>query len=225
MSKSVAVSAKTVAPGPSLIALLVALSVSAAVLAPAPALAKKGDKGAAGGNSGGNAPATLPVCTLADLSIGASACSGFFQGNLLSNNASDLSAQASGLAAIGLADWSGALVEPQINLDDNPLVNFQTSLNGATWIGIHYGAGAKSPSPHTPGGVTAFYRFDAGVNLDSFTVPYGSASAARLYSTGPLLPTNTQGVTAVPEPAAWALMILGFGAAGAVLRRRRAAFA
>jgi choice-of-anchor C domain-containing protein len=33
------------------------------------------------------------------------------------------------------------------------------------------------------------------------------------------------GVTGVPEPAAWALMILGFGAAGATLRRRRAAVA
>jgi opacity protein-like surface antigen len=30
---------------------------------------------------------------------------------------------------------------------------------------------------------------------------------------------------AVPEPNAWALMILGFGAAGSILRRRRAAFA
>ena len=30
---------------------------------------------------------------------------------------------------------------------------------------------------------------------------------------------------AVPEPDAWALMILGFGAAGSILRRRRGAFA
>jgi hypothetical protein len=28
-------------------------------------------------------------------------------------------------------------------------------------------------------------------------------------------------VTGVPEPASWALMILGFGAGGAMLRRRR----
>jgi hypothetical protein len=30
-------------------------------------------------------------------------------------------------------------------------------------------------------------------------------------------------LTAVPEPAGWAMMILGFGSAGAMLRRRRAA--
>jgi hypothetical protein len=30
---------------------------------------------------------------------------------------------------------------------------------------------------------------------------------------------------AVPEPGTWAMMILGFGIAGASLRRRRAAFA
>ena len=34
--------------------------------------------------------------------------------------------------------------------------------------------------------------------------------------------TGTPDPSAVPEPAAWALMILGFGAAGTMLRRRRA---
>jgi len=29
-------------------------------------------------------------------------------------------------------------------------------------------------------------------------------------------------VTAVPEPASWAMMMIGFGATGAMLRRRRA---
>ena len=32
-------------------------------------------------------------------------------------------------------------------------------------------------------------------------------------------------VGGVPEPSSWALMILGFGAAGAILRRRRSALA
>ena len=33
------------------------------------------------------------------------------------------------------------------------------------------------------------------------------------------------GVGSVPEPATWGLMIMGFGGLGAMLRRRRAAFA
>ena len=52
----------------------------------------------------------------------------------------------------------------------------------------------------------------------------------RSYSTdgvGPLLDNVSLDVTGggVPEPASWALMILGFGGAGAVLRRRRTAVA
>lgn len=41
---------------------------------------------------------------------------------------------------------------------------------------------------------------------------------------GPLAP-NSDASFAVPEPGTWALMILGFGTIGAVLRRRRAAAA
>ncbi|MGZ3375793.1 MAG: PEPxxWA-CTERM sorting domain-containing protein, partial [Phenylobacterium sp.] len=32
---------------------------------------------------------------------------------------------------------------------------------------------------------------------------------------------NLAGTLAVPEPASWALMIMGFGAAGAMLRSKR----
>jgi hypothetical protein len=45
-------------------------------------------------------------------------------------------------------------------------------------------------------------------------------------------PSNQQGnilddvsLAAVPEPATWAMMILGFGAAGSILRRRKVALA
>jgi hypothetical protein len=34
-------------------------------------------------------------------------------------------------------------------------------------------------------------------------------------------PGDNNGVDAVPEPAQWALMVVGFGGAGALLRRRR----
>ena len=65
------------------------------------------------------------------------------------------------------------------------------------------------------GGVTAFYRFDAGVNMDTFGINPGSISGVSLYSTGPL--------GMVPEPAAWAMMILGFGLIGGAMRRRQTA--
>jgi hypothetical protein len=54
-------------------------------------------------------------------------------------------------------------------------------------------------------GLKAFlYYADAGVQIDNLAL---------------------EGVAAVPEPGAWALMILGFGGVGATLRRRRQAFA
>jgi len=40
-------------------------------------------------------------------------------------------------------------------------------------------------------------------------------------ATPPAPPLPGGGVGAVPEPGVWALMILGFGAVGAMLRRRR----
>lgn len=258
MSKPLAVTAKAASlPSGMAATLAAAIGVLAIVaVAPEPAWAKNdkssssskgngnGNSSGGGANSGQPAPVVLPVCALSDLSPGAAACSGFFQGNLLNNSSPDVSAQLAALNAIGLSNWDGSLVEPQINLSSS-LVDFQTALNGVTWVGIHFGAGTNSPSPQTPGGVTGFYRFDAGLNLASFMLSYGSASAARLYATGPAPvipppvttpttepappsmdpPPGNGPVGAVPEPATWAMMILGFGAAGALLRRRRAALA
>jgi hypothetical protein len=67
---------------------------------------------------------------------------------------------------------------------------------------------------------------------DSFSVTGSCASCAFIDLSGPVLP-DTIGVldvsslsvspfaAGVPEPDAWALMILGFGSAGAMLRSRR----
>ena len=84
---------------------------------------------------------------------------------------------------------------------------------------------------------TAFYQFDAGASgLNTFTFARPGLSNARLFLTGsaPIIPPPCSGLNcgssvfgsaAVPEPAAWALMILGFGGVGTMLRRRRMALA
>jgi len=51
------------------------------------------------------------------------------------------------------------------------------------------------------------------------------AEAATLYNNGAPDPYAGGGGGAVPEPSAWALMILGFGAVGTAMRRRRVAAA
>lgn len=158
-------------------------------------------------------PVVIPSCAiigLDDIVPTAQACDGYYQGNLL--NAANLTQQTTALGNIGLA-WGGVTLE---KLDPGAaLLNFNTVLNGLTWIGIHYGAG-QGPVD-VPGGVTAFYRFDAGVNRDTFNITPGSISGVSLYATSP---------GTVPEPAAWALMMVGFGIAGTAMRRRaKVAFA
>jgi hypothetical protein len=158
-------------------------------------------------------PVVVPSCAVSgldDIVPNAQACSGYYQGNLLNN--ANLVQQTLALASIGLV-WGGVTIE---KLDPGAAtLNFNTVLNGLTWIGIHYGAG-QGPV-NVSGGVTAFYRFDAGVNRDTFSIAPGSISGVSLYATSP---------GTVPEPAAWALMIVGFGFAGTAMRRRaRVAFA
>jgi hypothetical protein len=59
-------------------------------------------------------------------------------------------------------------------------------------------------------------------NVDNVGYPQnGQPIAFRVGSEG----QTSETAGAVPEPAAWTLMILGFGAAGAALRRRRAILA
>lgn len=57
------------------------------------------------------------------------------------------------------------------------------------------------------------FRFDQGV------------TGVRLDSTANSLEVSNIGAVAVPEPSTWALMIVGFGSAGALIRRRRSTLA
>jgi hypothetical protein len=65
-------------------------------------------------------------------------------------------------------------------------------------------------------------RFDGYFTVGRYDGLYGAdVGAGAIFAITRAYATVEQPQAGVPEPAAWALMILGFGAAGAALRRRR----
>jgi PEP-CTERM motif-containing protein len=162
-------------------------------------------------------------CNTGDIIPGAGACYGYFAGNQLGNSGDMQAAQATALAALGL---SGPYVQVEhIDLSSST-IDFNTLLNGATYIGVHWGKGKGGPGDCCSGGVTGFYRLDLAnnANLDKIWTNFASTnSGAVLFKTQPPCVRgcdNNPGGD-VPEPASWAMMIIGFGGVGALMRRRR----
>lgn len=98
-----------------------------------------------------------------------------------------------------------------------------------TLNGVSYGDYAYGQFSHTInsilvapnfGWTSAVYTFTA-LNAGTAKMYFGTTSGDNIGT----LVDNVSLTAAVPEPATWLVMILGFGAAGAVLRRRRAALA
>jgi hypothetical protein len=173
-------------------------------------------------------PIQLPpapvACAITDVSPSATACSGFYDGNLLGGSADKKTAASAALLSLGLVT-DGTWLEAFDFGQGSNKVDFAAKLNGVTYIGIHFGAGNDGPVHGHQGGGTAFYKitFAPDADLDFFFTgfPGGANSSARLYATA--APTSV-----VPEPATWAMMIVGFGLAGSavrVTRRKSASFA
>jgi hypothetical protein len=136
-------------------------------------------------------------------------CTGYYSGNILNNGGDNPTAIADALAGFGIT-YSG-------NIDDylgfsplNGATDLSTQfglLTGVNVFGIHYGGGQG-------GGVTAFYQIDFGAAPGQplmLTLP--SSSNIYLFSSIP----------GVPEPATWAMMLIGFGGIGMAMRRSRKA--
>ncbi len=106
-----------------------------------------------------------------------------------------------------------------------PTMTFDATPNTFDVQGDYIGFNNLFDDGNSTGGGTAFYFFQPGAfsTFGTYTTAgwpindpnccYGNAGEGTLTVSG-----TTGGV---PEPATWGLMILGFGAAGAALRRRR----
>ncbi|MBB3346711.1 MULTISPECIES: PEPxxWA-CTERM sorting domain-containing protein [unclassified Sphingomonas] len=118
---------------------------------------------------------------------------------------------------------------------------FQVSASGAGSTTFDPASFVNDRRVYFNGFDNGFYGDPAGTAFTNLPVnvrPIPASGACRLGSDGPLPPFNDDDMcgtvrytltydytpvgAAVPEPATWAMMVLGFGLAGAAIRRRRA---
>lgn len=151
----------------------------------------------------------------------ASACAGYYTGNILNGSPADITNQENAIASLPGSftwdgDWKGLGTAGNVitSLTGTNEIDFGKMLYGQTIVGAHFGN--IQDNTGGSGNVSVFWLFDfgtAGAGSISLDHTRGFSNAA-LYTTAAPPP-------GVPEPATWAMMLIGFGAAGAGLRRRR----
>ena len=160
-------------------------------------------------------PAVVSACDLSLPTPNAIDCAGYFSGNLLNGSAEDVANQQEAIASLDGdfvwdGDWNALAGNTILSLTNGNQLNFGETMFGLTIIGAHFG-NVSGPA----GNVSVFWLFDFGTEGADFVTlddPSGWSNAT-LYTTG--TPPG------VPEPATWAMMLMGFGVAGAALRRSR----
>ena len=155
---------------------------------------------------------TVSPCTNFTFSVAIIACAGGYSSNLLQDSLTSPTGIAA-LVALG-APNTGIFLESKLEglSSATGVINFGTLLTGMTVFGMHAGGAGDGDQG------TFFFRFDAGAGVDVITVTDRQNSNATGLSNAALFQT---GPGAVPEPSTWAMMLLGFGAMGVTMRRRR----
>jgi hypothetical protein len=157
-----------------------------------------------------------PACDAFLTTPGAVACSGYFAGNLFGGSANKIAGQQAGIAALPGdftfdGNWNSVDATKVESLSNIGQLNFGTKMFGNTIVGAHFG-NVAGPA----GNVSVFWMFDFGTT----GADYITIGNTQGFGNAVLYTTAIPG--AVPEPGTWALMLLGFAAAGAALRRRKA---
>ena len=184
-------------------ALVAAFAIASPVVAAKPFKETKVDPVAATLGGGG---------CIGDLTLSAGStlvgCYGRVDKNAL-NDASNATIDTA-LTALGYTGMPidyGSLAAASIKSDfqkDDQSVDFAGLFNGTIYLGAHYGNGQGGP-----GNTTTFYRINA-TNLDIVGLRLKAISTVTVLARVP--------APAVPEPATWAMMLVGFGMMAASLR-------
>src|SRR5437763_6303279 len=143
----------------------------------------------------------------------ATACAGAYAGNLLNNNnIANINLALDALVGGNYPDVVWSALDPTKALvsgngdDPTGTITFQQALSGNVIIGAHFGDANTGL-----GDRTIFYLFNLAPGTTSL------ALNTQGFSDAVIIPAS-----AVPEPATWAMMLLGFGAIGLAFRRRKA---
>ena len=127
--------------------------------------------------------------------------------NLLNNSAGNPEKVEDALSRLGLAidadaSYWASPKKVSTALASGATLTFSEMLVGDTFIGIHWGGNRG----------TTFYKLHFDTPTAGVVLNRGNFSGGVLFATG---------ITAVPEPASWAMLIAGMGAVGVAMRRRK----
>ncbi|WP_068877503.1 PEPxxWA-CTERM sorting domain-containing protein, partial [Phenylobacterium sp. CCH9-H3] len=132
-----------------------------------------------------------------------------------------------GLTFLDIYTPGGTFTAAELNINAPRQTVWSITLRGYDAGGVEFTQYVdKTLDPYDPGPVTfdgmtnnSFFNFKA-TDGDVFT--HISFTTSGDVALGQL---RLGDITAVPEPSTWAMMIMGFGFAGALMRRRRTALA
>jgi hypothetical protein len=162
------------------------------------------------------AQATLTLtnpCSATTPDPDAIACTGYYSGNLLNGSAEDLANQTEAISAllgttftVDQTLWNTLQSNGDVVTSlTGGLLSFNDPLSGQVVIGVHFGDAGTGF-----GDRSVFYLFDFSSPVTGIALNDQGFSNAVLYVNG-----------AVPEPATWSLMLLGFVGTGLAIRRSR----